>query len=350
MRHSVLGIARRALIGMVLCSLCSTGLSQALHERPVDPYARDLLILTDWFEGEFDNEAQLWLQADPRSKTPETDRHPRVHTMHRRLDLPEFGQHVFYVEEYRDNDPAEVIRQRFVVFSSGGAKGKIRMRQGFFRDAKSALGAQYEPERLADLQKDDVFFLDACDVYWERVANQYEGQMAPKACVFGEGDKRRYSVHDMVLSEDKYWRVDMTRLVSNDQIHVGLPEGNPTRMRRAIPFICEMNLRLGDGSAQRVADLRLHNQGGVVEVTREDDGQVFQIRLRDKQYPFYQSRPDFLFLAVRQPGVAQSVAYSVGDADSRRLGVNVPGIGVHCHRAGYDFRQTSDQLTERFSG
>ena len=70
-----------------------------------DPFARDLLVLTDWFEGEFDNEEQRWFQADPRSNTPEDERHVRVHATHKRIEAPEFGEHVFYVEEYTNNDP-----------------------------------------------------------------------------------------------------------------------------------------------------------------------------------------------------------------------------------------------------
>ena len=30
-------------------------------------HARDLLILSQWFEGEFDNEEQVWFQSDDRS-------------------------------------------------------------------------------------------------------------------------------------------------------------------------------------------------------------------------------------------------------------------------------------------
>ena len=74
--------------------------SAAQAATEADPLARDLLVLTDWFEGEFDNEEQRWFQADPRSNTPEDERHVRVHATHQRIEAPEFGEHVFYVEEY----------------------------------------------------------------------------------------------------------------------------------------------------------------------------------------------------------------------------------------------------------
>ena len=335
-------------IGWVLTALGVSGLmpvfAQQLYDVPRDPHARDLLILTEWFEGEFDNEEQLWFQADPRSETPEEDRHVRLHTMHRRLDLPAFGEHVFYVEEFKNNDPDDLVRQRFVLFSSDGLKGGIRMKQGFFREPERARGAQFDPDKLADLRPDDVFFWDECDVFWRRVAGQFEGRMQPKACVFGDGVERRYSVHNLVLSKDKYWRVDATRLVSDDSLHVGHDESNPTEMRRAHIFVCEMSLRLDDGNTQRAEGLRLHSQGGVQSVKREDTGEDYVLRLRDKEYPFYDTRPDFLFLSVRKKGEQRSLAYTVGDADARRLGVSFSGVLAHCHREGYTFRQPLELL------
>lgn len=328
-----------------ICLLSGALLAQQpAYDVPRDPHARDLVLLTQWFEGEFDNEEQLWFQNDPRSNTPEEDRHQRVHTMHRRLDLPEFGDHVFYVEEYKDNDPTEVFRQRFVIFSSEDAAAGIRMQQGFFRDPASALGAQYEPEKLASLTPADVFFMNECDVHWTRVADQFEGGMAPRACEFGEGDLRRYSVHDMVLSADKYWRVDATRLVSNDEIHVGHAEDNPTQMRRAHLFDCELSLRLEDGSTQTARGLRVHSQGGIQAVERDDNGESYSIRLRDKQYPFYDTRPDFLFMAILKDSDARSVAYAIADPDSRRLGVSANGLNAHCHREGFEFLEALDVL------
>ncbi len=322
----------------------SASAQQPLYEVPRDPYARDLIVLTNWFEGEFDNEEQLWFQADRRSSTPEEDRHVRLHTMHRRLDLPAFGEHVFYVEEYKNNDPEDLVRQRFVLFTSEGLGGGIRMRQGFFKDTGAALGAQHEPEKLADLKPEDVFFLDECDVFWKRKADQFEGSMKPKACVFGEGDKRRYSVHTMVLSADKYWRVDSTRLVSDDSLHVGHAEDNPTELRRADPFVCSLTFRLDDGGSQRADDLKLHSQGGTASLVRADTGEEYVLRLRDKQYPFYDTRPDFLFLSLRKEADRRSLGYAVGDPDSRRLGMSVGDALAECVREGYTFQQPLELL------
>ncbi|MEM9532486.1 MAG: chromophore lyase CpcT/CpeT [Pseudomonadota bacterium] len=339
--------------GLLLLALAWAG--GVVADDAANPVARDLKILTQWFAGEFDNEEQVWFENDPRSATSETDRHLRIHTAHRRLDLPALGDHVFYVEEYRDNDPASVFRQRLVIFDALPTEGVIRMRQGFLRDAAAARGAHLAPEKLAGLTPDGVQFMkdidptSDCTVRWRRVADHYEGQMTEKTCQFGEGDERRYSVHNMVLSANKYWREDGSYFVADDRHKAGNQPGSYTQLRRARSYLCDFTFRGEDGRvSQTAAGLRLLNQGGQVEVTRESDGQRFTALLRNKEYPYYEERPDFLYFSFRETGAARSMVYTVNDADSRRFGFNTQGIGAHCHLEGYSFRESLTELEPHF--
>ena len=337
---------KTALVPIVF-SLLLPALPAAADVDNTDPFARDLLILADWFEGEFDNEEQVWFQADPRSATPDDERHERIHTIHTRLDLPAFGAHVFYVEEYKDNDPAAVFRQRLVLFSSDREEPAIRMRQGFFNEPKRFLGAHRAPEKLAGLTTDDVFFLDQCDVFWRRSADQYEGGMKPKSCVFGEGKDRRYSVHNMVLSAGKYWRVDSTFRISDGSLYVGHSVDRPFKMRRARVFICEAAFRPEGGPEQLVSGLRVHSQGGEATLTDESTGKVYLLRIRDKEYPYYRTRPDFLYFSLREQGEFRSVAYGVHDSNSRRMALSVGWMMANCHLDGYEFREPLAVLDAR---
>jgi hypothetical protein len=310
-----------------------------------DPNARDLVLMSQWFAGEFDNEEQQWFQNDPRSKTPLDRKHERIHTIHKRVELPAFGNIVFYVEEYRDNDPAKIVRQRLVTFASETPAQSIRMKQGFIAKAKAVAGANLDPTKLAQLQPADVSFLDGCDVLWQRVGDQFEGAMTPKACQFGEGKDRRYSVHNLVLSQTKYWREDRTFRVSDNSLFVGFPTSEPHKMNRAKIFICEVTFRgekRGEGE-QKIEGLRLHSQGGQVWAPRAD-GKVVGLRLRDKEYSYYDVRPDFLFFAVREKDKEASLGFSIHDVDSRRLGLDLGWMGAHCAREGYDFRQPLEAL------
>ena len=327
---------------LVLALACISVTATAAPEN--DPFARDLLVLTQWFEGEFDNEEQRWFQADPRSNTPEDARHVRVHATHRRIGAPDFGDHVFYVEEYTHDDPERVYRQRLVVFSSAPEAGGIRMRQGFFHEPERFLGAQHKPGFFDALTTEDAFFLDECDVYWKRVAGQFEGGMRPKACVFGEGELRRYAVHDLHLSETKYWRVDSTFLVTDDTLHVGMPVDRPFELRRVKRFICNFTFDPRGPEPQEITGLRLHSQGGSFDVTRERDGRQFTVLMRDKEYPYYSSRPDFIYFSIRRKGEQASIVFTVNDPESRALAVNTGELLASCYREGYEFREPLEAL------
>ena len=328
---------------LVLALLCAPLAAAAAPEN--DPFARDLLVLTDWFEGEFDNEEQRWFQADPRSNTPEDERHVRVHATHTRIDAPDFGKHVFYVEEYTENNPEQVYRQRLVIFSTAADADGIRMQQGFFHEPERFLGARRDPSVFDGLAEADVFFLDQCDVFWKRVAGQFQGGMLPKACVFGEGEDRRYAVHDLYLSETKYWRVDSTFLVADDSLHIGMPADEPFELRRVKRFSCGITFDPRGPETQEITDIPLHSQGGSADVTRERDGQEFTLLMRDKEYPYYSTRPDFIYFSIRRKGELASVVFTVNDPDSRSLGVNTGDLVAYCYRDGYEFRESLEELT-----
>jgi len=328
-----------------LVALLACGYKYAHAAEVKDPFARDIKILTDWFEGEFDNSEQLWFERFEAAKVPEEERSERIHTTHIRLDMSEVGKHVFYVEEYMDHDPENVIRQRFVTFESDLDENAIRMKQGFIKNGKSYYGAK----NLDKIKKGSVTFLDTCDVFWQRSANQYEGKMKAKECVFGEGDERRYSVHDMTLSEDKYWRTDATFLVADDSFYKGTVIGRPTQMRKANRFNCEVTFRPEDASlsfeefraqTQEIKNLSIHSEGGTFEAIRESDGKKFTYLMREKEYPFYPERPEFIYFSVKEEGANRSSIFTVNDIDSRRLGGQFGGIAAFCHREGYTFQES----------
>ena len=336
--HLSVGIRAMVTIVAMVISVWASGAEDN------DPYSRDILILSDWFEGEFDNEEQRWFEADPRSSTPESDRVIRMHVAHKRVDLPAFGEHVFYVEEYKNNDQNDVYRQRLVTFSTDLDEGAIRMQQGFFGDPEAVRGGHVDTGKLDNITPDDVTFLPQCDVFWQRVADQFSGGMKPKACVFGEGADRRYSVHDLTLSESKYWRVDTTFRVSDDSLYVGYPIDRPVRMNRAKPFRCEVFFYAEDGDQQVEPNVAIHSQGGIARATRTSDGAKFEVLMRDKEYPYYDTRPDFIYFSIRRAGERRSIMFSVSDPDSRQLGMRNREVGAFCHREGYEFRESLGDL------
>ena len=315
------------------------------HAADRDPMTRDLILLTDWFEGDFDNEEQIWFQNLQGDALPAEDRHQRIHTIHRRVDLPQFGNNVFYIEEYLDNDPKNIFRQRIVIFSTDGQTRQIRMSSPAIKDGEKYHGAQQDPSVLASLTQEDLIFFEGCDVFWKRRASQFEGQIPLKSCVYGEGEKRRYSLHKLWLSPDKFWRVDASLLMSDDSLFVGHPEDKPHEMRRALPFTCSIHFFADDQfDGQVVEGLSLHSQGGTASAVRKSDGREFEVLMREKEYPYYETRPDFIYFSLREKGEQRSIAFTVNDPNSRQVGVRAESIGAFCHREGYEFREPIELL------
>ena len=219
------------------------------------------------------------------------------------------------------------------------------MQQGFFNEPERFLGAQHNPALFSDLKASGAFFLDECDVYWKRVAGQFEGGMRPKACVFGEGELRRYAVHDLYLSETKYWRVDSTFLIADDSLHIGMPADQPFELRRVKRFTCGITFDPRGPEPQEITGISLHSQGGSADVTRERDGQSFTLLMRDKEYPYYSTRPDFIYFSIRHTGEQASVVFTVNDPDSRSLAVNTGELLASCYRDGYAFRESLEELS-----
>lgn len=80
------------------------------------------------------------------------------------------------------------------------------------------------------------------------------------------------------------------------------------------------------------------------DVRRDRDDAEFTILMRNKEYPYYATRPDFIYFSIRRKGESRSVVFTVNDPLSRRLGVNFDGILAHCYLDGYDFRESYENL------
>lgn len=106
---------------------------------------------------------------------------------------------------------------------------------------------------------------------------------------------------------------------------------------RARVFSCEVNfygtnyLQGPSGDDQKFSDAKLHSQGGTLRYTRKADGKTYQLRLRDKEYPCYEKRADFMFLSVRE-GDKPFIAYSLHDPEASFLGMNLGWMSVSCER------------------
>ena len=138
-----LNVAKWPLLLLLVLGGITTTFAQS------DPNVRDLLLLVKWFEGEFDNDSQLWYEG--RRKVPEDQQHGRIHATHTKIQADFLGEHVFYVEEYVDDDTTKIARQRVVSFKSMAPEEGIEMEIYFLKEAKKFIGATADASAVKEL-------------------------------------------------------------------------------------------------------------------------------------------------------------------------------------------------------
>lgn len=300
-----------------------------------DPNARDLIKLTQWFEGEFDNDSQIWFENRYGWKGDPAERHNQMHATHFRINAPTIGEHVFYVEEFIDKDTSNISRQRIVAFSSLQPAVGIKMVIYFIKDAKKFIRAYQHPEILANITQEDLFGLEGCDVIFQRQGEQYHGSMEAKACQFGEGELRRYSVHDMIISEHQYWRVDRTFLVKNNQFHKGHPTEEPHKMRKANYYSCDVSFHekayyIPSDKDKKYKNHLIHDQGGMQWFENPIDGNSYGVQLREKEYPFYKDGSDFFMLRFIEKGQKASTVIVTTGPNPKSLSFQIGWASANC--------------------
>lgn len=116
------GAWRTAASSLITC-VSALAASSGWGAEPPPPRAvleKDLKIFLGWLEGEFDNNEQVAF-ANELGISPD-DVPERIHSIFKRVALPAFGEHVFYVEQYLDGNPAEIYRQRELAWTVTDAR------------------------------------------------------------------------------------------------------------------------------------------------------------------------------------------------------------------------------------
>ena len=195
---------------------------------------RDVADLARLFAGEFESYEQAMMEE--RAMVPFNERHVQVYLFHKPVELPAFGNPAFYVEEYRDGDPSNVIRQRVVTFVADQAENAVRMKQYFLRNDADVRGAHQDASILASITYDKAYVLPGCDVFWTRDGDTFSGAMKPGACTFAPkpGDPSRTVIYQVSVSDLQYQRVDRSVFTGTEKVAGGRSDDIPTVHKRVV--------------------------------------------------------------------------------------------------------------------
>ncbi len=128
-----------------------------------------------------------------------------------KLDAPQFGEVVLYLEEFRETNPTVAHRQRVMGLIFDKDQKKIRVKQFFFKT-----GGTYDRKPLAasiveKMPLESFDYIDKCDLFidFEAKNNRYRGSMLCKTCIYDHPtDGKVYAEYDMLLFRNQLWYRD----------------------------------------------------------------------------------------------------------------------------------------------
>lgn len=310
-----------------------------------DVLNKDLRTLLDYFPGRYDNDLQVYF--DGELKTPEIERNGRIHSIFAPVNLPAFGSNIFYVEQYSDNDPTKIYRQRLYRFSVDESERAIKL-EIFAPSTEQALairGAYADPSKLADLSPSNMTLYPGCEVYWRRQSQQFIGTMKPGACkVKSQRSGKTLIITDQLVLSDRSLSI-LDQAVDEAGAYVYGNRANvPHMLNKARPFTCWTSVLRGakhgeSGVGQDSWTFErgwIHDQGGELAIrTDESTPRDFYLRLRLAEWPYGTNRPS-LTLYVHEKGNPRALSYAWADQDATRVGINLRWLQASCTLAGPD--------------
>ncbi|XBQ16818.1 MAG: chromophore lyase CpcT/CpeT [Oceanicaulis sp.] len=328
---------------MLSALIAAAALQAADPSAPAPPRAvqdADFAMFLDWFEGRFDNDRQVFFAEE--LGVPEDVRHERIHSIFRPVDLPAFGAHVFYVEQYSNADPANIYRQRIYVFEPVYETGEIRLDIHAPADPDRIAGAHLDPSKLEGLTPEAATAYPQCAVYWRRQENQFVGETRRGECRVESRRSGRTLVieDDLVLTDGAIWIRDRAETDEGDYVY-GNRAGIPHKLRRARPFSCWVAVLRGaehgdsgEGAPPSAWDFRrdvfIHDQGGRAQITTDEDPpRLVELRLRDVDWPDA-SRRASLTLYVHEAGSNRAASYAWTEGGADRIGINLRWLQASC--------------------
>lgn len=298
----------------------------------------DMAEMLEWFEGRFDNDREVFFAES--SGIPPEGRNGRIHSIFRRVDLPAFGEHVFYVEQYAGNDPANIYRQRIYTFSVDYQVNAIRLDIHAPHHPVSLRGAWRDASLLVGLTPADAVSYPGCEVYWRRRENQFVGETVRGACVVESRQSGRTLIieDDLVLTPNAIWIRDRAQTTDGEYLYGNRLE-LPHRLVRVRAFECWVAVlrgashgESGEGQSdwQFLRNVWLHDQGGSAILTTDEAApRQIELRLRDVEWPA-RDRRGSLTLYVHDAGDDRATSYAWGEAGAERLGINLRWLQASC--------------------
>lgn len=279
-----------------------------------------------WFEGRFDNYAQYMEDKEKKVEHP----HEWIHSIFKRVDLPQIGKYVFFVQQYMDGNPEKVYRQRLYLFEPDNDAIKLTIYN--FDDEPKYRNAHLAPEKLKDLTFANLKTVPGCEVFWrfDEKQQRFNGTMKPNACkVFSQRlGKNIIITDDLFLTKDEIWINDQARDEAGNYVF-GNKSGIHHKLKKVRIFkgwtaVLKDNsteMRNEDPPADQwtaQSNLEIHDQGGIVKINEKFSAQLAQLT--------HKSGIKVLKLSIIENASGKAIAYTWTNPEAERIGINLRWI------------------------
>jgi CpeT/CpcT family (DUF1001) len=285
----------------------------------------DMKLFSTWFDGRFDNFAQNYNDKETKFEYL----HDRVHSIFKRVELPQIGKTVFFVQQYLDGDEAKVYRQRLYNFTVNKQEKALQLTIYNFDDEKKYLDSYRDSTKLNGLQMTNLTTIPGCEVYWKlnETRDKFAGYMKKDGCkvVSKRSGKTIIITDDLFLTKDEIWINDQATdeqggyiFGNKSKIHSKLKRVRWFEGWTAILKTGETPMVNQDFSADEYdgkSKLLIHDQGGIVKLNDKYSVQLAQLQ--------HKSGTWVMTLSVIETASGKKVAYTWANPEAEKLGINL---------------------------
>ena len=278
----------------------------------------------DWFEGEFDNYEQVWQQKTDGEK----DILEHIHHIFEPVDLPQVGNHVFFVKQYQNGDHSRVYRQRLYSFTTNEVENAIQLTVFSFLDEMRYRMADEQPSVLDGLGRDQLKTIPGCEVFWRWNGEYFDGYMKENSCAFiSEWTGKQIYINDTlrlmngwIWIQDQAYDADGNRIFGHDIPHKNRKVKYYTGWMAVKEHRINSGADLSDWIFTKIE--RIHNEGQKIAFL-DEAGNKTGYTLSLETLTYRNTRVPVLKIGVIDERTGYTLSYSWADPASRRLGLNV---------------------------
>jgi hypothetical protein len=255
--------------------------------------------------------------------------HEHIHSIFKKVDLPNIGKNVFFVQQYLDGDENKIYRQRLYNFTPDKSENALKLIIYTFDDEKKYRDSHLDSSKLNGLTMANLSTTEGCEVFWKlsKTKDKFAGYMKKDACRVASKrlGKTIIITDDLFLTKDEIWINDQAKDEQGNYVF-GNKSGIHAKLKKvrwfegwtAILKTGETPLVNKDFTADEYdgkTKLLIHDQGGTVKLNEKYTVQLAQLQHRSGLW--------VMTLSVIENSSGRKVAYTWTNPEAERLGINL---------------------------